>query len=379
MKISISIIPKYPSRLQLYVPTNALFWVEQIWSIKHVHQHDEGHYSIPYHYNTIVYLKRLLGKHALSIDFDKVFYPPIVYEKAAPVSKKNKPIKLPKYAQAIEELEQWICMKQYSQSTLKSYKAYFTKFLWHFNDTDPKEISKSQIQGYIYQLIKEKNISESAQNLIINAIKCYYENVLDRPRELYNITRPKKRQRLPQVLSGEAVRQILEAVPNLKHRTILMAIYSGGLRLGEVLRLRKSDVMERQQKLFIKGGKNKKDRYTLLSQQFMTILEQYLKTYDPQYWLFEGQMGGAYSASSVQAIFRKAVKRANVGHFATLHTLRHSFATHLLEAGVDIRYIQELLGHHNIDTTVIYTHVAQNRLSGIVSPLDRLGVKSVYM
>ncbi len=157
-----------------------------------------------------------------------------------------------------------------------------------------------------------------------------------------------------------------------------MAVYSGGLRLGEILRLRVSDVMEDQQKIFIKGGKNKKDRYTLLSKQFITILTQYIKAYDPKYWLFEGQTGGQYSASSVQHIFRAATAKADVGHFATLHTLRHSFATHLLEAGVDIRYIQELLGHSHIDTTVIYTHVAQNRLSGIVSPLDQIKVKPVY-
>lgn len=282
------------------------------------------------------------------------------------------------YARAIEELEQWIRLKQYSYATLKSYKLCFRKFLWHFNDIDPKEISKAQISDYIYHLIKEKNISESAQNQMINAIKCYYEKVLGRPRELYDITRPKKKQSLPQVLSTEEVRKILEAVPNLKHRTILMAVYSGGLRLGEILRLRVSDVMEDQQKIFIKGGKNKKDRYTLLSKQFITILTQYIKAYDPKYWLFEGQTGGQYSASSVQHIFRAATAKADVGHFATLHTLRHSFATHLLEAGVDIRYIQELLGHSHIDTTVIYTHVAQNRLSGIVSPLDQIKVKPVY-
>jgi len=112
--------------------------------------------------------------------------------------------------------------------------------------------------------------------------------------------------------------------------------------------------------------------------QYLTILEDYIKAYKPNYWLFEGQTGGQYSARSVQNIFRAATIKANVGHFATLHTLRHSFATHLLEAGVDIRYIQELLGHSSIDTTVIYTHVAQNRLSGIVSPLDNLNLKSVY-
>jgi integrase/recombinase XerD len=377
MKISISINPKYPHRLQVQLPVKASYWVEQLQGIKHVHHHDEGLYSMIYFPNSIHNLKKLFG-NVLSIEFNEARYPPRVFEKAGAKTKVIKESALPKHAKAIDELEQWIRLKHYSYSTLKTYKYCFTKFLWHFNDTDPKEISKQEISRYIYQLIKEKNISESAQNQMINAIKCYYENVLERPRELYDITRPKKQQSLPQVLSADEVKKILEAVPNLKHRTILMAVYSGGLRLGEVLQLRVADVMDGQRKIFIKAGKNKKDRYTLLSKQFMTTLDQYMKTYGPKYWLFEGQMGGQYSASSVQSIFRAAVAKADVGHFATLHTLRHSFATHLLEAGVDIRYIQELLGHSHIDTTVIYTHVAQNRLSGIVSPLDNISVKPVY-
>ena len=139
------------------------------------------------------------------------------------------------------------------------------------------------------------------------------------------------------MLSAEEVRKILEAVPNLKHRTILMAVYSGGLRLGEILRLRVSDVMKDQQKIFIKGGKNKKDRYTLLSKQFITILNQYIKAYDPKYWLFEGQTGGQYSASSVQHIFRAATAKADVGHFATLHTLRACLEVVIWAANIHLR------------------------------------------
>ncbi len=377
MIISLKILPKYPHRLQIHVPPKAAYWIDQLQQMKHVHQHVPGHYSMMYYPNNMQQLKSTYGA-SLSIDFDEQKYPPRIYEKTKSSGKTVKEVVLPKYACAVAALEQWIILKQYSLATLKSYKHCFTKFLFHFNDKDPKEITKAEISRYIYQLIKEKGISESAQNQMINAIKCYYENVLERPRELYDITRPKKKQALPKVLSAQEVKQILEAVPNLKHRTILMVVYSGGLRLGEVVQLRVEDILLQRQRIFIKGGKNKKDRYTLLSQQFIAILEQYIKAYKPNYWLFEGQTGGQYSARSVQNIFRAATAKANVGHFATLHTLRHSFATHLLEAGVDIRYIQELLGHSNIDTTVIYTHVAQNRLSGIVSPLDNLNLKSVY-
>jgi len=190
--------------------------------------------------------------------------------------------------------------------------------------------------------------------------------------------RPKKKQSLPNVLTMEEVGQIIEAVPNLKHRTILIAIYSGGLRLGEVLRLRVEDILRKQEKVRVVGSKNKKDRYTLLSKQFLLILEQYYQAYRLDYWLFEGASKGRYSASSVQQIFRRATKEAKIGSHATLHTLRHSFATHLLEQGVDIRYIQELLGHASLETTEIYTHVSQKHLKNIVSPIDRLCLKPVY-
>ena len=205
MKISISINPNYPYRLQLHLPINAAYWIEQLRSIKHVYYHDKGHYSMIYFPNTIPYLKHLFGD-VLSIKFDETLYPPKIFEKIETETKVKKEVVLPRYAKAIDELEKWIRLKQYSYATLKSYKLYFTKFLWHFNDTAPQEISKSEISNYIYHLIAHKNISESTQNQIINAIKCYYEKVLERPREMYSIIRPKKQQSLPQVLSTEEVR-----------------------------------------------------------------------------------------------------------------------------------------------------------------------------
>ncbi|MEL6636526.1 MAG: site-specific integrase [Bacteroidota bacterium] len=379
MKVSLRIFSQFPHRLQVFVPASAASWQAALQRMPGVFQHGEGHYSLLYFPNTLPALRRHFGP-ALELAFDPGRYPPQTFKQAlspdgtsAPPAEKA----LPRYAQVLDDLERWIRLKQYSPATLKAYKSCFTKFLWYFNDQDPRDLSKADIEGYLYQRVKEDRLSESAQNQIINAIKCYYEKVLGRPRTLYALPRPKPKKSLPQVLSQEEVGQILRAVANMKHRTILMAIYSGGLRLGEVLRLRVEDVMLGQQKVFVRGGKNKKDRYTLLSRQFMTILESYLAAYQPRYWLFEGQMCGPYSASSVQQIFRRATRKAGVGAFATLHTLRHSFATHLLEAGVDIRYIQELLGHSRIETTVIYTHVAQNNLKGIESPLDRIDIEAL--
>ena len=285
---------------------------------------------------------------------------------------------LPKHQEAVDGLARWITLKQYSYHTLKAYSSALTKYLFYYNEKDPKTLTKEDILNYLHFLVKEKGISETAQNTMINAIKCYYEKVLGQPKVVYEIIRPKKKQSLPNVLTMEEIGQILEAVPNLKHRTILVAIYSGGLRLGEVLRLRLDDILKKQGKIRIEGSKNKKDRYTLLSNHFLLILEQYIRAYKPAYWLFEGADKGPYSASSVQQIFRRATKKANVGSLATLHTLRHSFATHLLEQGIDIRYIQELLGHASIETTVIYTNVAQNHLKNIVSPIDHISLKAIY-
>lgn len=376
MKIRITILKKYPSRIQIEIPKKATFWHREIQSQKHMWQHDETHYSTMYYPWVLTNLTEVFGEN-LWIDFDQTVYQPVQYLKQVKKGEVKEKV-YPKYKEAVDGLERWITLKQYSYATLKSYKAAFCKYLFFYNDKDPKTLGKEDILHYLHYLVKEKGISESAQNTMINAIKCYYENVIGQPKTVYEIMRPKKKQQLPNVLTMEEVGQLLEAVPNLKHRAILIAIYSGGLRRGEVIRLRVEDIHRKQQKIFIKGSKNKKDRYTLLSKQFLLVLEQYYRAYRPKYWLFEGTDKGPYSASSIQQIFRRAAKKAKVGSYASLHTLRHSFATHLLEQGVDIRYIQELLGHASIETTVIYTHVAQNHLKNIVSPIDRIPLKGIY-
>lgn len=190
---------------------------------------------------------------------------------------------------------------------------------------------------------------------MINAIKFYYEKVLGQQRKFYEL-RPKKPQQLPLVFTETEIVLLLKPVDNLKHKCILMLIYSAGLRLGELTQLRIDDINTAQKSVFVKAGKGKKDRRTLLSDKMILFLNRYLKEYKPQYWLFEGMDGGQYSPRSVQAIFRRAVRAAGVNPYATVHTLRHSFATHLLEQGTDLRYIQELLGHNSVKTTEIYTY-----------------------
>lgn len=289
------------------------------------------------------------------------------------VSKKIKIIPLNKMANdAIFELEKTLTLKHYSVSSIRTYKKYLSVFFSNFMEKDVTQITKDQIEGFIYQLIKKNNISESYQNQIINAIKAYYEHVLGMPREYYDIKRPKKSLSLPNVLSEKEVLKIINYPKNLKHRVILTTIYSAGLRISELPNLRIVDIHSAEGFIYVKDSKGKKDRKTILSKYLLILLRQYYKKYKPSYWLFEGQHGGKYSTSSITAIFRKAVDKTNSNPWATVHTLRHSFATHCLQNNVNLRYIQNMLGHNSPKTTEIYTKTIEINNKNIVSPFDVL-------
>ncbi|MBN7802432.1 tyrosine-type recombinase/integrase [Algoriphagus aestuariicola] len=272
--------------------------------------------------------------------------------------------------QALADLEQKLTLKAYSPSTVKNYASSLSQFLGFFESRDLTDITKEEIEAFVYHQITKYKISESAQNTLINAIKAYYEHVLGRERTTYEIQRPKKSLTLPNILSQEEVKAILQSVDNLKHRAILMLIYSAGLRISEAIKLRNRDIHSDEGYIFIKGAKNKKDRKTVLSPVLLVLLRQYYKVYKPSYWLFEGQEGGQYSSTSIQAVFRRAVEKSNSNPWATVHTLRHSFATHLLQKGTNLRYVQALLGHESSKTTEIYTHVLSISNKTIQSPLD---------
>jgi len=206
-----------------------------------------------------------------------------------------------RYEAAIVALEQMLTLKRYSWRTVKSYKTSLRHFILHYNDTKPSDITRKQINAYLMHLVTTKHITESYQR-------------------------------------------------------ILMFIYSAGLRLGELTKLRLTDIQASEHRIFVRDGKGKKDRCTILAGKTETMLSAYMAYYRPVHWLFEGADGGAYSDRSVQAIFTAAKERSKINPLATVHTLRHSFATHLLEKGVDLRYIQDLLGHESSKTTEIYTH-----------------------
>ena len=272
-----------------------------------------------------------------------------------------------------------LTLKGLSEQTIKTYQSCLAPFFAHFQDKKKlKDVTKKEMEDYVYSLIKNHAISEQKQNQIINAIKSYYEHTLDRDRTLYDIKRPKKAQTLPNVLSESEVLRLINAPTNLKHKTILYTLYSAGLRRSEVINLRVQDIQSDDGYIMIKGGKGKKDRNTVLSVALLKLLREYYKRYKPSYWLFEGAAGGKYSATSVQKVFQKAVNDSGCNAWATPHTLRHSFATHLMQAGTNLRYIQSALGHESPKTTEIYTHVMRVNNKTIESPLDILLKKGIF-
>lgn len=278
----------------------------------------------------------------------------------------------PKALESLFELEKALVLKQYSDSSIQVYKKMFSVFLGKFMNRNLKEVTKEDIEGFVYELIKKSKISESYQNQLINAIKAYYEHALKMPREYYDIQRPKKSVSIPNVLSKKEVLNIIQSPENIKHKAILHTIYGSGLRISELLNLRISDVHSDDGYLFIKDSKGKKDRKTILPEQLVVLLRTYYKAYKPSYWLFEGQTGCKYSTSSIRSIFRKAVKDTNANPWATVHTLRHSFATHCIENNINIRHLQNMLGHGSPKTTEIYTKTIEINNKTIISPLDSL-------
>ena len=279
-----------------------------------------------------------------------------------------------RYEAAVVELEQVLMLKRYSHNTIKTYLKAFRQYIMFYNNQKLSSLGRAEIDAFIVHQIKTKNISESHQNQILSAIKMFYEAVLGQSEKVRNLIRPKTPLKLPHVLTESEVERLIGATGNLKHKCILMLIYSGGLRLGELIRLRLNDLEPNAGRIFVYGGKGKKDRCTILSPKVWQQLQEYIAVFRPVEWVFEGQDGGAYSARSVQNIFMHAKAKSGINPYATVHTLRHSFATHLLEAGVDLRYIQDLLGHESSKTTEIYTHITRVGWQRVQSPLDRLNL-----
>lgn len=278
----------------------------------------------------------------------------------------KKDVKLPD--DYLEKLER----KRYSPNTISTYTSYFRDFIREFGFENLESISVKEINAYLHRLITYNKISKPQQDLRVSSIKFYYEKVLGRDKEYYQIERPKKSRILPKVLSEKEILAMLSSTINLKHKAIIGTIYSSGLRRSELINLRIEDVDFNRRMVFVRGGKGKKDRTTVLSDSWTVILKKYLEEFKPNYWFFEGVNRKRYSATSIVKIVRRAGERAGIKQRVTPHMLRHSFATHLLEQGIDIRYIQTILGHESSVTTEIYTHVSKKSLAAINSPLDTI-------
>ena len=265
-----------------------------------------------------------------------------------------------------------IQLKGYSVSTLKTYRNEFGVFLNYLKQTPAENCSTEAIRDYILYCINELQLSEATIHSRINAIKFYYEQVLKREHFLLEIPRPKKRLQLPKVIAPADIKSLFEASVNLKHNTMLKLCYGLGLRVSEIVNLKITDIDSHTMQVLIEQAKGKKDRYVNLPESILPQLRSYFIEYKPKKYLFEGQYGGQYSTRSAQQVFKNALQKANINKTVSIHSLRHSFATHLLEQGTDIRFIQELLGHNDIKTTLIYTEVSNKSIRKIISPLDTL-------
>ena len=274
---------------------------------------------------------------------------------------------------ALMQFQQWLRSKRYSENTVSTYCDALKSFLVFNRDKSIELISNEDVIIYNNNHILKNNFSESYQNQIVNALKLFFSTIKETKIELEKIHRPKRAKVLPNVLSKEEVKAILESHSNLKHKTMLSLIYSCGLRCGELLALKPAQIDSKRNIVLLKNSKGKKDRIVPLSSKILEMLREYYKLYKPTTYLFEGQTSGnPYDARSLQLVFKQALDKAKVTKPATLHWLRHSYATHLLESGTDLRYIQELLGHSSSKTTEIYTHVSTKSIQQIKSPFDDL-------
>lgn len=275
--------------------------------------------------------------------------------------------------EAITKFTLWLRSKRYSEKTIITYCDGLKSFLVFYNKKPIQSITNEDVIFFNNEYIIKNKLSESYQNQIVNAIKLYFKIIRETKIDIEKIHRPKRAKTLPNVLSKEEVKAILEAPTNLKHKMMLSLIYSCGLRSGELLALEPKHIDSKRNIVLLKNSKGKKDRIAPLSPKILELLRSYYLMYKPVKYLFEGNIvGEPYSEKSLQQVMKQSIQKANIFKPVTLHWLRHSFATHLLESGTDLRYIQELLGHSSSKTTEIYTHVSTKNIQQIRSPFDDL-------
>lgn len=274
----------------------------------------------------------------------------------------------------LHQFEQYLLQKRYSQSTIKSYREALKNFIDFISPMHISEASNQDLERFNAERILKRGLSASYQNQVVNAIKLYYNRFQSAHFDLSVVERPNRSYSLPIVFSLAEVEKLLRSVTNAKHKAMLALIYSSGLRCGELINLRIADVDSNRMVLFIRSAKGNKDRVVPLSATALSILRLYYKQYRPKVYLFNGDGSLQYSSSSLRRVFHKAKDKAGIMKKSSLHTLRHSYATHLLESGVNLRYIQEILGHSSPKTTQIYTHVSSEDSRKVVSPIEKINL-----
>lgn len=274
------------------------------------------------------------------------------------------------HRQGLEAFVQWLRNRRYSENTVKVYSEALRTFLLFHNEVRTDQFVEEHLHRYNQEYILKRKLSSSWQNQAVNAIKLYAQTVGLGKLQPDLVYRPKREKTLPNVLSKEEVQRLLTALDNQKHVAMLVVIYACGLRRGELLKLKPTDILSERGLIHIRAAKGKKDRVVPVPAEVVQMLRDYYLVYRPKVWLFEGTIAGeVYSERSLQAVFHQALAKAKISKPATLHWLRHSYATHLLESGTDLRYIQEMLGHNSSRTTEIYTHVSRRRIEEIRSPI----------
>jgi integrase/recombinase XerD len=302
-------------------------------------------------------------KNLESVEYKKSLLRPIHF--LEPLDKLKK--------EAIQTFIRYLNSKRYSSNTIKVYTDSMSTFLRYFSMKDISDISNDDLIDFNNNYILKNNFSSSFQNQVVNAVKLYFSAIQHKKMDVELIHRPRREKVLPNVLSKEEVKAILDAHVNIKHKMMLCLIYSCGLRCGELLGLQPVHIDSKRNIILLKCAKGKKDRIVPLSPLILKMLREYYKIYKPKIYLFEGStLGEPYSEKSLQSVLKQAIKKVGIAKPVTLHWLRHSYATHLLESGTDLRYIQELLGHSSSKTTEIYTHVSTKSIQQIKSPFDDL-------
>jgi integrase/recombinase XerD len=277
--------------------------------------------------------------------------------------------------ESVNNFQRYLNVRRYSESTISNYVSALVSFFHYIDYKDLHSIDFNDVVNYNENHIIEKGKSVSSQNIFISALKLFYEIILGKEVMVDELRRPRSEKHLPQVFSKDEVARIINSQRNLKHKAMLATVYSCGLRCGDLINLKLTDIDSERMLLHIFKGKGKKDRIIPLPQKLLALLRDYYKAYKPRVYVFEGEdVGESYSDTSLRQVFRSAILRAGIKRPAKLHWLRHSYATHLLEGGTDLRFIQEILGHSSSRTTEIYTHVSVRNIQNIRNPFDDLDV-----